>query len=401
MQKNLFKRTKLACYTAYFTMSSVFCLPPLLFVTFYETYGISWALLGTLVLTNFCTQLGIDLLFTAFSKKFNVALIVKIMPLITSLGLLIYALSPFIFTEKYVFAGLLVGTVIFSVAAGLSEVLLSPTIAAIPSDNPQRDMSRLHSLFAFGVFTVVIIGTLFVKFVGAKYWMYLTMLLALLPVCSAVLFMLSPMPDMNSAESGAKPPKSRRKTLGIALCVACIFLGSCAENVMSSWISSYMETELKMDKALGDVLGVAGFAILLGCTRMLYSKWGKSIGKVLLFGMLGATLCYLLVGLSSNVIPAFIACILTGVFTSMLWPGSLILMEENVSGVGVTAYALMAAGGDLGASFAPQLMGIVADCAGLQTGMLICSIFPLLGTLLLLFALRFFKKHPEAHSERT
>ena len=83
-----YKRTKLACYTAYFTMSSVFSLPPLLFVTFHEMYGISYTLLGTLVLTNFCTQLGIDLIFTVFSKHFNVAKVVRIMPLITSAGLL-------------------------------------------------------------------------------------------------------------------------------------------------------------------------------------------------------------------------------------------------------------------------------------------------------------------------
>ena len=79
-----YKRTKLACYTAYFTMSSVFSLPPLLFVTLHELYDISYTLLGTLVLTNFCTQLMIDLLFTFFSKHFNVAKIVRIMPMRSS-----------------------------------------------------------------------------------------------------------------------------------------------------------------------------------------------------------------------------------------------------------------------------------------------------------------------------
>ena len=73
-----FRRTKLACYTAYFTMSSIFCVPPLLFVTLREMYGISYTLLGTLVLTNFCTQLIIDLIFTAFSKHFNIAKVVRV-----------------------------------------------------------------------------------------------------------------------------------------------------------------------------------------------------------------------------------------------------------------------------------------------------------------------------------
>jgi hypothetical protein len=96
----------------------------------------------------------VDLIFTFFTKYFNTAKVIKIMPLITSLGLALYALIPTFF-PKYAYLGFLVGTLIFSVAAGLSEVLLSPVIAAIPSDNPQRNMSNLHSLYAFGVFSVV------------------------------------------------------------------------------------------------------------------------------------------------------------------------------------------------------------------------------------------------------
>ena len=388
-----YKRTKFACYAAYFTMSSVFCLPPILFVIFHERYGVSWTLLGTLVLTNFCTQLFIDLVFTAFSKKFNVKLIVKIMPLITSLGLLIYGIFPILFPEKTYF-GLLIGTVIFSVSAGLSEVLLSPIIAAIPSDNPQGDMSFLHSLYAFGVFSVVVVATLFLKFIGAKYWMYLVMFFAALPIIAAVLFMISPIPDMNEGGSSQKVQKNKRGRIGLALCVGCIFLGSCAETVMTNWISSFMDAELHVDKALGDILGVATFAILLGLARICYAKWGKNIIRVLFLGMLGAAVCYLVAGLSSHTIPAFIACILTGVFTGMLWPGTLIMMEEKIPGVGVAAYALMAASGDLGASVAPQLMGIVADHSGLQTGMLVSSLFPILGVILLVVIIRFFKTQP-------
>lgn len=390
MTDSKFKRTKFACYAAYFTMSSVFCLPPLLFVTFHEMYGVSWTLLGTLVLTNFCTQFAIDLIFTAFSKKFNIKKVIKLMPLITSFGLLLYAILPMVF-PKYTYIGLLVGTVIFSVAAGLSEVLLSPTIAAIPSDNPQKDMSLLHSLYAFGVFTVVVIGTLFIKIFGSENWMYLTMFFAALPIIASVLFMTSPFPEMSTSVSSASGDRSRKKTIGIALCIGCIFLGSCAENVMSNWISGYMEAQLHIDKAIGDILGMAAFAILLGVTRICYARWGKNICKMLLFGMIGAAVCYLVAGLSTHTVLAFIACILTGVFTAMLWPGTLIMMEENISGVGVAAYALMAAGGDFGASIAPQLMGIVADNSGLQTGMLVSSVFPIAGSVLMLIIIRFFR----------
>ena len=286
-----YKRTKFACYAAYFTMSSVFCLPPLLFVTLQNTFGISYTLLGTLVLTNFCTQLLVDLIFTFFSKKFNVKLIVKVMPLLTSAGLLIYALIPTFF-PNIAYLGLLVGTIIFSVASGFSEVLLSPTIAALPSDNPQRDMSLLHSLYAFGVFTVVVLSTIFIKIFGADKWAYLTIFFALLPVITAVMFMFSPMPDMSgggNATNGVKNTKDR--IVATALCVACIFFGSCAENAMSNWASGFIENALGVSKAWGDLIGVAGFAILLGLGRIAYSKFGKKIALVLLIGMCGAVAC--------------------------------------------------------------------------------------------------------------
>ena len=410
---NGFKRTKLACYMAYFTMSSIFCVPPLLFVTLRDTYGISYTLLGTLVLTNFCTQLGIDLLFTFFTHLFNPKKIVRMMPLVTSLGLAVYALIPTLFPQ-IAYVGLLLGTVIFSVSAGLSEVLLSPTIAAIPSDNPQRDMSTLHSLYAFGVLTMVVLSTVFLKVFGTENWMILVLILASFPVISAVLFMLSPMPDMDASHQSADVKDTGRRAAGLALCVGCIFFGSCAENAMSNWISGYMENALHIDKALGDILGVAMFAVLLGIARIGYGRFGKKILPVLLIGMIGSAVCYLTVAFSANTVLSLLACVLIGLFASMLWPGTLIMMEENIPYAGVTAFALMAAGGDLGAAVAPQLMGIVIDGVsaaplasdlsaklsltpeeiGLKAGMLVCALFPIVGTVIVCLCMRFFKKRP-------
>ena len=396
-----FRRTKLACYSAYFTMSSVFSLPALLFTTFHQLYGISYTLLGTLVLTNFCTQLTVDLIFTLFSKYFNVKKVIRIMPLITSFGMVVYALVPLLLPE-FAYFGLIVGTVIFSVAAGLSEVLLSPVIAAIPSDNPNRDMSMLHSLYAFGFFTMVVVSTLFLRLFGGENWWVLTLLLAALPLIPSVLFFLSPMPEME--QNPVTKTKASRSGLMMALFVACIFFGSCAENAMGNWISTYMESALHINKTLGDILGMAMFAILLGLTRVAYAKYAKHIWWVLFIGMFGAVACYLTAGLVGGTVLPFVACILTGVFTSMLWPGSLMLMEEKLPHVGVAAYALMAAGGDLGASLAPQLVGIVVDQVaaapaavqlggdlglnpeqlGMKAAMLVCALFPLMGMLVLL-----------------
>ena len=403
-----YKKTKLSCYYAYLSMASVFSLPPLLFNTFHDTYGVSYTLLGTLVAVNFCTQLTIDLIFTFFTKYFNIKKTVTIMPLITSLGLIIYALVPWFFPQ-YAYPGFVAGTFVFSISAGLSEVLLSPVVAAIPSETPDKDMSLLHSLYAYGVVSVVVLSTAFLKIFGTENWMYLTLFWAVLPLIGFVLFATSPMPDVNVTNPpGGK--KAGKRNIIMTLCVLCIFFGSAAENSMTNWISSYIENALHLPKILGDILGMASFAICLGLTRTWYAKKGRNIYKVLLFGMTGAVICYLIAGFSPVPVLSLLACIFTGICTSMLWPGSLILMEEKLPQVGVAAYALMAAGGDFGASVAPQLIGIVVDKVsvssfaaelsttlsmttdeiGMKVAMLTASLFPVIGILILLIIKKVF-----------
>jgi MFS family permease len=179
---------------------------------------------------------------------------------------------------------------------------------------------------------------------------------------------------------------------------------------MTNWISGYMENALRVPKTWGDILGMAMFALLIGSGRMLYARYGRNISRVLMAGMVGSAVCYLAAGLSESVILAFGSCILTGIFVSMLWPGTLILMEEKMPNMGVAAYALMAAGGDFGASVAPQLMGIIVDAVsgsgfaaelstalslsteqiGMKAGMITAAIFPIIGTVLLIIIRKYF-----------
>lgn len=411
METANYKKTRFSCYFSYLAISSAFVLPPMLFVTFHDMYNISYTLLGTLVLVNFCTQLTIDLIFTFLSKYFNIKLTVRLMPIITSVGLLCYAILPNIFPE-FAYLGLVLGTIIFSVSAGLAEVLISPVVAAMPSDNPERDMSKLHSLYGWGVVTNVIIASVFFLIFGTENWMYLTLILAILPLIASFLFFTSPFPEMDvssNKKSGIKLGKT------IILCAVCIFLGSAAENTMTNWISSFMENALQLPKALGDILGLAVFALLLALTRSLYAKFTPNISKTLLVSMIGAAVCYLTIGISGNVIISFLACILVGIFSAMLWPGTLILMEEKVLNPGVAAFALMAASGDFGASVAPQMLGIIVDKVsassfainlsqatsmatdeiGLKVGMLIASIFPILGIGLLIYIMKTLKTSKE------
>lgn len=393
--KKQFTRLKAACYSSNVTMSIIGNIPPLLFLTFRDLYGISFSLLGLLVLINYCTQLVIDLIFSFFSHKFNITLTVRIMPLLAVIGFLLYGFSPLLFPDA-VYVGLVLGTLVFSASCGLAEVLVSPVIAAIPADDPDREMSKLHSIYAWGVVGAVIFATVFLLVFKAKNWQYLMFILALVPLISALLFSRAEIPEMQTPEraSGALRFLKNRT---VWLCMLAIFLGGAAECTMAQWASGYLEAAFGINKVLGDVFGVAMFAVALGIGRTLYSRIGKHASRALLLGAIGATVCYLLAALSPFAIIGLLGCAFTGFCTSMLWPGSLIVAADRFPTGGVLIYALMAAGGDLGASLGPQLVGIIADFAienphmlelatslglsgeqmGMKLGILIGTLFPL------------------------
>lgn len=390
-----FKRLKFACYTVNITMSIMGNLPPLLFLTFRSLYGISYSQLGLLVFINYSTQLLVDLLFSFFSHRFNIPKTVRRTPVISFCGLFLYALSPWLF-PGHIYLSLVVGTMIFSASSGLAEVLISPVIAAIPAKDPDHEMSKLHAVYAWGVVAVIFISTLFLVLFGARHWSWLVMLMTLVPLTSAILFSRTEIPAMQTPErvSGALK-QLKNKTLW--LCVAAIFLGGATEVTMAQWASGYLEQALGIPKVWGDIFGVALFSLMLGLGRTIYSKVGKHIERILYFGVLGSTVCYFVAAVTPSPIPGLIACALTGLCTSMLWPGNLIVASDRIPDGGVFLFAMMASGGDLGASIGPQLIGLITDTTltapwalsladtlsvspeqlGLKLGMLVGMLFPL------------------------
>ena len=402
---------KRACYITGVCMAITANLSPLLFVTFRNMYGMSYTLLGFLVVINFVTQLMVDLVFAFFTKHFNIHKSVKSTPLVMFLGLVLYSVMPLLFPKAAV-VWIMAGTVMFSVASGLAEVLLSPVIAAVPSDNPEGEMSKLHSMYAWGVVGVVLVSTLFMKLFGQERWPFLALMWSAVPLSAFLMFLRAELPPMQIGGGGEKKGK-KAFPKGVLLCVACIFFGGAAECTMSQWASGFVENALGVSKVAGDVFGVAVFALLLAAGRTLYARFGRNIINILLAGMIGAAVCYIAAGFAMSPAVGIVACALTGIFVSMLWPGTLIYAEEKVANLGVAAYALMAAGGDIGASIAPQIVGIVSDKlalgalgarlsaglgitaeqVGMRGGLLSAALFPLAGAFVILYMKRYFRKH--------
>lgn len=406
MKTKNFTMTIYSCFMTSASTAVPCILSPLLFTAFYRTYGISYTLLGFLTVLNFGTQLLTDLFYSFFSKKLNLKLSVKLTPVLIFTGLFFYALSPVLFPSD-IYIGLAIGTIIFSAGNGIAEVLTSPVVAAIPSDNSERLMSKLHSCYAWALLFVVSFASVFLWIFDDSYWQLLTILLSLLPLTASVLMFFSPIPDMQSDNSSSeKHNKAHNKTA--CLYIIGIFFAGASELTMSQWCSGYLETTFGINKTVGDLFGLALFGAFIGLGRTLYAKYGKNIDRLLFLGSLGSLICYVVVAVSNNPFFAIASCAFSGFCVSMLWPGSLIAVANKIPGASVGLYALMATGGDLGATLFPQAVGYITDKIiesekflsafsfiglnaeqlGMRGGMLFACIAPLCATVLFAFLLR-------------
>ncbi len=365
---NNYTRITFGCYISNVCMAIVANLSPLLFVTFQSVYGINYTLLGLLIFINFSTQLLVDVIFSFFSQKFNIEKTVKTMPLLTIIGLATYAVVPLLFPNLAYF-GLLVGTIIASASSGLAEVLVSPVVAAIPSDNKERALSILHAMYAWGVVGTVLFSTAFIFVFGAEKWYMLALLFLLLPIISFLLFLGTKFPEMASHEK-SESVFALFKNKYLVLCIVAIFLGGASEVVIAQWSSGFFEQALQLPKIYGDVFGVATFALTMGIGRSLYGKIGSNIHKTMTLGAVLTTLCYIVIVVSDITIISLVACTLAGFGVAMLWPGSLVLATDEFPQGGVAIFALMAVGGDMGAAVVPQFVGIIADFASSNAEML-------------------------------
>ena len=393
--KQSYKWTIIACYIGYFVQATVINLVPILFVTLRESYGLSYSELGALVLINFVTQVIFDVVFSKPVDKYGFRPFVVIAHGICALGLILFALTPRIFSGN-IFGGFILSTIIFSGGGGLLELVISPIIDSIPSDDKATAMSLLHSFYAWGQVTIVIVTTIFLFSFGIDKWWIIMMIWAIVPVINFFIFMKVPLTQKIHESKVMKIRELIKNPIFIVAFFA-IMLGAASEVSMNQWAATFMERGLLIPKVVGDMLGMCFFAIMLGIGRAIYGVYGSkvNINKIMILGSLAAALCYLVVAISTYNWLSIIACGICGIFVSLLWPGTLVVASSRLPLAGASMFALLAAAGDVGAAIGPWIVGKITDIAtnnwqvvssssmnseqlGLRIAILIAAIFPIL-----------------------
>lgn len=375
-----YRATVTSCFLGYFTQAVAINLSPLLYVTFRNQFGLTLGQISLLIAINFGTQFLTDALSSLLVGKVGYRSATVGAHIAAALGLCGYAFLPFLLPP---YAGLIISVVLCGVGGGLIEVLISPMIEACPTpaDEKSAHMSLLHSFYCWGQAAVILLSTLFFFAAGIENWRILPVLWAAVPATGAVLFTLVPiytLPGDDGKPSYGLLFRSRAFWL-LAVMMTC---AGAAEMVMSQWASTFAETGLGVNKALGDLAGPCLFAALMGVARLLSAKLSKTIPthRMMTVSLLLCIVSYLLAAFSGIPALGLAGCALCGFSVGVLWPGtfSTAAATPSLRGGGMTMFALLAFFGDLGCLAGPSVAGKIAEWTGgdLRNAFLFALIFP-------------------------
>ncbi len=377
--------TRRCCHVAAMVQALILNVTPLFFMTLREQFSISFEKIGRLVLITFFIQLLVDFLAVYFADMFGPRLCVMLAEGCAAAGLILFAILPNVLPDAYV--GMVLAVIVYSVGAGLAEVMISPIIDAIPSAQKASSLTMLHAYYPIGQVVAVLITTLAVALVGAQYWPWMLLVWSVVPLFNLVAAMRVPMPPMLKGDEKMPAHTLLRKPY-FWLMMLLMVSGGSAEIAMSQWASLFAEEALGVPKLVGDLLGPCLFAVFMGIGRVWHGVWGERVSMLpLLLGSgIGTVVCYLVTVFSPLPILALLGCALCGLTVSLMWPGALGLAANHFPRGGTTLFALLALSGDIGCSFGPWITGLVADASpyGLKGGLLAAIAFPLIMVVVLI-----------------
>ena len=375
--RNNYKHTFYASYAGYFVQSIINNFIPLLFLTFQNSFGLSYDKISLLIVINFGVQLCVDFLSAYVIEKIGYRICVITAHVFASVGLIGLSIFPFIMNP---YTGIILSIIIYATGSGIIEVIISPLVEACPSESKAGAMSLLHSFYCWGQMCVVLFSTLFFNLAGIGNWRILAVLWALVPIVNGIYFCIVPIPKALSENKGM----SIRSLLGTKLffiLAAVMLCSGASELAMSQWASAFAESGLKVSKTFGDLLGPCLFAVLMGSARVFYSKFSKTLplGKAMISSAILCAVSYLVAGLSPYPIVSLLACAVCGFSVGIMWPGTFSLAAEKIPAGGTAMFALLALFGDTGCATGPALVGRATTLLGddLGKGLLFAVVFPL------------------------
>ncbi|WP_272897877.1 MFS transporter [Brachyspira catarrhinii] len=355
---------------------------------------------------NFAMQVIIDFLSAKFVDRIGYRIPIVFANICISVGFILLGILPFYINP---FVAILICYFLNAMGGGLTEVLVSPIVEALPEKQKVKAMNILHSFYCWGWMFIVILSTVYFKIFGIENWRYLSILWAILPIICSILFLEVPINTLKSEDS-ENNSVSLRKLLSVRIVLAFIILMICSgasEHAVVQWVSFFAEVGLNVNKSVGDIFGTCMFAFFMGMARLIYGMKSEDIdiNKGLSVTAILCIIGYIVIVFSPFAFLSLIGCAIVGLSVGIMWPSVFSLASKTYPKGGTAMFAVLALAGDVGCSMGPGIVGIVSNNKtiinafsyiisnnditqiGLKAGIFFAIIFPIL-MFTILFVLR-------------
>lgn len=380
-----YKHTQLACYLGYVSQAITSTFLPLLFIRLGNEFGFSLSKLTVLITVTFFSEIMIDAFCPRLIKKIGYRSSMVFANICSAAGTAGYAVLPFLMKDPY--TGFVICAVVNAIGGGFDEVLVSPIVEACPTKNKARAMALLHSFYCWGCAAVVLFSTLYFHLAGVENWRFLAALWALIPLSNAFLFSFVPIRTLEEEKGESRFSDMLKNPMFWLMCVVMICAGA-SELAMSQWASAFAEAGLGISKTLGDLLGPCAFAVLMGLSRILFSRINDKtdISKILIACAVLCIGAYFVSALSADPMIALLGCGLCGFAVAPMWPGAFSMASRDIPNASTAMFAAFALAGDMGCTAGPSAVGFISSAGGndIGSGLIYSAAFPALMIICLL-----------------
>ncbi len=372
-----YKRTLYASFMAYAQSALIITFIPLLFARLHAEFNISYAALGFISSLNFAVQALVDFFGAKYVERIGYRNCILLALFFAALGFIMLGTLPYVLDNTIL--ALVLSILSFAIGGGLIEVIVSPMVAALPSEKPSATMSLLHSFFSWGTVLAILVSTLYFSLFTLSNWRYLSYLWAVLPIVNALLFIKAPILEFGASHEKQSLRHLFRDKIFVLLLLL-MFSAGASEIAMSQWASVFAESGLGLSKAMGDLLGPCMFAVFMGASRVIYAKIRIPLIPCIYISAAVCLFAYLITVFANAPLISLFGCALCGLSVGILWPGTLSLSAFFYPGGGTAMFAILALCGDIGCTIAPGVVGAATAAAGgnFAKGLSIATLFPLL-----------------------
>ena len=375
--KSKYTSTKLACYIGYIVQAVINNFLPILFIALQDVYGLGYERLARLIVFNFVTQMVTDLLTPKIVAAIGYRKTAVLCQATAAVGLTLLSVLPRIMGNTYL--AIILSIIVYAFGSGLMEVIMSPIIEMLPTDNKSGNMSLLHSFYCWGQAFTVIVTTLLVALFGYKGWANVPLVWAIIPFFNMFSFFKVPIVEPDKNEKFA-PFSVLIKSKCFRLYMIMMLCAGASEIAMAEWASMFVQQGLGLSKVIGDLAGPCTFAIFMGAGRIWYAMVSNRVSfkKTLIYMSIACFICYIAVAICRIEIISLFFCAVCGFTVSISWPGIYSAGAEDFPEGGSVMYSVLAMCGDTGCCLGPWILGVIADSFGLRTGFAVTSLFPFL-----------------------